>query len=74
MKGNKGIHTVAFILLLVGGLNWLLLALTGWDVGQIFGGTDATVSKVIYVLVGLSAVYELLIHKSDCRLCNPSGM
>ncbi|MEK7554658.1 MAG: DUF378 domain-containing protein [Patescibacteria group bacterium] len=74
MKGNKGIHMVAFTLLLVGGLNWLVFALTGWDIGQIFGGMETTVSKVIYVLVGLSAVYELLVHKADCRLCNPSGM
>lgn len=74
MKGNKGIHTVTLILVIVGGLNWLLLALTGWDIGQLFGGMDAMISKVIYVLVGLSALYELLIHKRDCRLCNPAGM
>ena len=46
-------------LLIVGGLNWLLLGLFGWDIGQLFGGMDAFVSKVVYVLVGLSAVYQL---------------
>ncbi len=74
MKGNKGLHMITFILLVIGGLNWGILALTGWEVGQIFGGMEATVSKIIYILVGLSALYELLIHKADCRLCNPNGM
>ncbi len=71
MKGNRGIHMITFGLLLIGGLNWGIFGLTGWDIGQLFGGMDSTVSTVIYVLVGLSAVYELLIHKKDCRLCNP---
>ena len=47
---------VAFILLVVGGLNWLLAGLFQWDLGQIFGGQDAAISRVIYVLVGLAAV------------------
>ena len=60
---------VTFLLVVIGGINWLLLALTGWEIGQLFGGMDATVSKVIYVLVGLSAIYELVLHKKDCKLC-----
>jgi hypothetical protein len=65
----KGLHVVAFILLLVGGLNWLLVGLFGWDVGQLFGGMGALVSRVIYVLVGLAAVVEIFGHKSACRVC-----
>ncbi len=76
---NKGMHMVTWILLVVGGLNWLVLALTGWEVGQLFGGMDAMVSKIIYVLVGLSALYELFTHSSNCKLCekkagSPMGM
>ncbi len=65
----KYLHIVAFILLVVGGLNWLLLGLFGWDIGEVFGGQDALVSKVIYILVGLSALYELATHKQNCRNC-----
>ena len=65
----KGLHFIAFLLLVIGGLNWLLLALFGWEVGQLFGGMDAAVSKVIYVLVGLSALYELATHKGKCKAC-----
>lgn len=62
---------VAILLLIVGGLNWGLLALTGWDIGQLFGGMDASISKIIYILVGLSAVYiAVMDHKKTCMYCS----
>lgn len=65
------LHTLTFILLVVGGLNWLLVGLFGWDLGQVFGGQDMLVSRFIYVLVGLSALYEMVSHKQLCRACAP---
>ncbi len=64
------LHTLAIILLIIGGLNWLLVGLFSWDVGQIFGGMSATVSKIIYVLVGLAAIYEIFSHKKTCNACD----
>ncbi|OHB14703.1 MAG: DUF378 domain-containing protein [Candidatus Zambryskibacteria bacterium RIFOXYC1_FULL_39_10] len=46
-------------LLVIGGLNWLLVGLFGWDIGELFGGQTALISRVIYVLVGLSALVML---------------
>jgi uncharacterized membrane protein YuzA (DUF378 family) len=66
-----GIHTVTFILLVIGGLNWLAVGLFGWDLGVLFGGQMEFVSRVIYVLVGVSAVYEIFTHKTNCRACTP---
>ena len=43
----KAVHVVAFILLVVGGLNWLLVGLAMWDIGELFGGQSALVSRVI---------------------------
>ena len=60
---------ITFILLVIGGLNWLLLGLFGWDIGMLFGGQMAVISRAIYILVGLSAIYEIAIHKSTCKLC-----
>ena len=60
---------LAFILLVVGGLNWLLVGLFGWDLGQVFGGQMAMVSRVIYVVVGLAALYEVFTHKGNCKAC-----
>lgn len=66
MKNLKGI---SFVLVIIGGLNWLLVGLFSWDIGVIFGGQGAIVSKIIYILVGLSAVYLIVGCKSGCSCC-----
>lgn len=68
----KGFHMVTFLLVVIGGLNWLLQGVFQWEIGMLFGGQAATLSRVIYTLVGLSAVYLLFSHKKDCKMC--SGM
>jgi len=65
----KKLHCVTYILIVVGGLNWLLVALFKWDIGQIFGGQEAVVSRIIYLLVGVSAVLEVATHKTLCKQC-----
>lgn len=70
-------HMISFILLIIGGLNWLLVGVAGWDVGQLFGGMEAIVSRVIYILVGLAAIYEVVTHRSNCKECeakSPAAM
>ena len=63
----KALHMVAFLLVVVGALNWLLVGLFGWEIGQWFGGQGAMLSRIIYVLVGLSALVLLFTHKKDCK-------
>lgn len=66
----KALHVIAFILLVIGGLNWLLVGIGGWDVvAMVFGGMSSVVSRIVYVLVGLSAVYLIFTHKKACREC-----
>lgn len=62
----KYLHTISFWLVIIGGLNWLLVGLFSWDVGMIFGGQGAAVSRIIYVLVGLSALYLIFACKDCC--------
>ena len=69
----KALHMIAFILLVVGGLNWLLVAFDYNLVDSILGAGSAG-ATIVYVLVGLSAIWEVLTHKKNCRNCNPSGM
>jgi len=53
----KALAVVASILLVVGGLNWGLVGLFQFDlVATIFGGSDAMLARVVYALVGVSAV------------------
>ncbi len=66
---NKVLHMVAFVLLVVGGLNWLLVGLFSVNLVTVVFGTGTMLAKVVYVLVGLSAVYEVLTHKASCRHC-----
>lgn len=63
-------HKLTFFILVLGGINWLLLGVIGWEVGQLFGGSGAVVSKIIYVIIGLAAVYELATHKGNCKTCS----
>ncbi|MBU6414748.1 DUF378 domain-containing protein [Patescibacteria group bacterium] len=69
----KILHFVAFILLVIGGLNWLLVGAFGWDIGALFGGMSALVSRAIYVLVGLAAIWEVVTHKGNCKMCGTPG-
>ncbi|MEW9052350.1 MAG: DUF378 domain-containing protein [Neobacillus sp.] len=56
----KGLNLVAVILLVIGGLNWLLVGLFEWDlVGGLFGGMDSVIAKIVYILVGVAAIYSL---------------
>lgn len=52
---------IAIILLVVGGLNWLLVGLFSFDLVAYIFGYMTTVARIVYVLVGLSAVYTLLM-------------
>lgn len=69
----KALHLVSFILLVIGGLNWLLTAF-GWNVVEAIFQEGTLLTKVIYILVGLAAIYEVATHKKNCRACGKSAM
>ena len=49
---------IALVLTIIGGINWGSVGLFRFDlVAWLFGGQTATVSRVIYTLVGLSALW-----------------
>lgn len=55
----KLLDVIVAVLLVVGGLNWGLVGLFQFDlVATIFGGQAALLSRIIYILVGLGAVYQ----------------
>ena len=47
------------VLLIVGGLNWGLIGLAGFDLVATIFGEDSALSRIVYVLVGLAAIYSL---------------
>ena len=59
----KWLNVITLLLVIVGGLNWGLVALGGYEfdlVANLFGGADSPLARIVYGLVGLSAVYQLL--------------
>jgi uncharacterized protein len=61
-EGMKAIDLLTAVLVVVGGLNWGLVAIAEFDlvatlVGEEFGETNA-LSRLVYGLVGVSAVYQ----------------
>lgn len=72
MKNASGLAKLAWVLLLVGGLNWGLVGVgnfvgSNWDLVNLLLGSMPTLQNIVYVLVGLSAVYGLATCKSNCK-------
>ena len=65
----KGLHMISYLLVVIGGLNWLIYGIGQTDLGTWIGGMDTPVARVIYILVGVATIIELISHKSDCKKC-----
>lgn len=73
MNNSKGIHIVSFVLVVIGGINWGLIGLFGFDLVNAILGSVPAVERIVYVLVGVAAVYLLATHKKDCHTCSSGG-
>jgi len=59
----KWLNIITLLLVIVGGVNWGLVALGGHEmdlVANLFGGDDAPLARIVYALVGLSALWQIL--------------
>ena len=59
----KTLNLIALILVIIGGLNWGLVGLVGLDLVATLLGATTVLSRIVYVLVGLSAIYIALISQ-----------
>jgi len=60
MKRNW-LDVISLILIIIGGINWGLVGFFGIDlIGMIFGELSM-VTRTIFVLVGLAAIYSLVL-------------
>ncbi|MGV3487290.1 MAG: DUF378 domain-containing protein [Tuberibacillus sp.] len=58
----SGLQRTALTILIIGGINWGLVGLFEYDIiGAIFGGQGSAISRIIFGIVGLSALYCLTI-------------
>lgn len=70
----KSLHILAFLLLVIGGLNWGLYGIGqfaggNWNVVNLLVGTWPSVEWSVYILVGLSALWIGATHSKDCKTC-----
>ncbi len=74
----KILHIVTFLLTIVGALNWGLVGVGGFfhknlNVVHMVFSSIPVLEGVTYILVGLSAIYLVVTHKKECRMCG-TGM
>jgi uncharacterized membrane protein YuzA (DUF378 family) len=56
----RGLNILCLILTIIGAINWAFVGLFDFDlVASVFGGTDTTMSTVVYVLIGLAGIVNI---------------
>ena len=64
---------ISLLLSIIGGINWLLVGLLRFDlVAYLFGGQAATISRVIYTIVGIAALWCISLLFRE-RVGEPDG-
>jgi uncharacterized protein len=57
----KYANIATLVLVIVGAVNWGLMGLFQFDlVATLFGGPDAALSRIVYILVGISGLYQIV--------------
>jgi uncharacterized membrane protein YuzA (DUF378 family) len=65
----KALHAIAFVLVVIGALNWGIQGAAGINVVDMLIGRWMVVERIVYILVGLSGILLALTHKKDCASC-----
>ena len=60
MNKLTGLDILALILIIVGGLNWLLVGIFSFDLVAAIFGYMSIIARIVYILVGLAAIYTLV--------------
>lgn len=54
------LNLVTLLLVIVGGLNWGLVGLANFNLVATLFGDQSTLSRIVYILVGLSALWQIV--------------
>jgi uncharacterized membrane protein YuzA (DUF378 family) len=68
-KGNSWLHAIAMWLVVIGGVNWGLVGLLDWNLVEVLFGSWEVVVRVVYILVGLSALVLIPMATDHCKKC-----
>jgi uncharacterized membrane protein YuzA (DUF378 family) len=64
---------IALILLIVGGVNWLLVGAFNFDLVATLFGEMSALSRIVYIVVGLAALYVLFMSAKLTRSIDSSS-
>lgn len=64
---HKVINFIALLLIIIGGLNWLLVGIFDLNLVTYFFHTIPWLEKLTYLLVGISAIYAFSFFKRVCK-------
>ncbi len=57
----RTLNKMTLLLIVIGGLDWLLIGLFQFDpIGLVLGGAGAILARIAYTLIGVSALWQLL--------------
>ena len=56
------LNKLALILVIVGALNWGLIGAIDWNLVEALFGIDSLVTRIVYLLVGLSGLYLIFLY------------
>jgi uncharacterized membrane protein YuzA (DUF378 family) len=59
IMAKNAVDWIALLLVIVGGLNWGLVGLLNFDLVAALFGAGSALSRIVYILVGLAAVYMI---------------
>jgi uncharacterized protein len=72
-QSMKIVDLVSAIILALGGLNWGLIGFFNFNLVEAIFGPMSAISRIVYCLVGLSALYEIVMYRAIQRRwgCTP---
>lgn len=68
------INIVTLVLLIVGGLNWGLVGLFGFDLVAALFGDGSALARLVYLLVGISAAWQIVPLVTGAGSTHASGV
>lgn len=66
------LRTIAYVLVMVGAIAWGIIGLFNFNLVSALFGDASILSRIVYALVGISAVYLIATHEQEECLCDCS--
>ncbi len=64
----RNLQALAYVLVIIGALNWGLIGIFGFNLVSFLFGEMTVLTRIIYSLVGISAVFHLIVATSGYKM------